>query len=206
MESGRLPTVTSFDATGSNLNGKHWNGISKHAMKIGQAIQRLPTPTVDGNYNRKGASATSGDGLATVVKAMERVPTPRATEGEKSPGGHRGTEDTLTSWVKSTRRCPTPKSTYSGPDFQSMERTGSLSLPTWVALSASGRVPTPTTQDAKNNNSPSQRDRAALNVTVGGPLNPEWVEWLMGWPIGWTDLKPLAMDKYRQWLNAHGKH
>ena len=23
----------------------------------------------------------------------------------------------------------------------------------------------------------------------GGHLNPEWVEWLMGYPIGWTDLK-----------------
>jgi hypothetical protein len=29
----------------------------------------------------------------------------------------------------------------------------------------------------------------------GGKLNPEWVEWLMGWPLGWTDLKPLEMDK-----------
>ena len=29
----------------------------------------------------------------------------------------------------------------------------------------------------------------------GGQLNPSWVEWLMGWPIGWTDLKPLEMDK-----------
>ena len=37
-------------------------------------------------------------------------------------------------------------------------------------------------------------------------LNPSWVEWLMGWPIGWTDLKPLAMDRFRQWLNSHGKH
>jgi DNA (cytosine-5)-methyltransferase 1 len=26
-------------------------------------------------------------------------------------------------------------------------------------------------------------------------LNPNWVEWLMGWAIGWTDLKPLEMDK-----------
>jgi len=25
----------------------------------------------------------------------------------------------------------------------------------------------------------------------GGTLNPEWVEWLMGFPKGWTDLKPL---------------
>ncbi len=28
-----------------------------------------------------------------------------------------------------------------------------------------------------------------------GQLNPTWVEWLMGWPLGWTDLKPLVMDK-----------
>ena len=30
---------------------------------------------------------------------------------------------------------------------------------------------------------------------IGGTLNPTWVEWLMGWPLGWTDLKPLEMDK-----------
>jgi hypothetical protein len=23
---------------------------------------------------------------------------------------------------------------------------------------------------------------------IGGQLNPNWVEWLMGFPIGWTDL------------------
>ena len=28
-----------------------------------------------------------------------------------------------------------------------------------------------------------------------GLLNVEFSEWLMGWPIGWTDLKPLEMDK-----------
>ena len=26
-------------------------------------------------------------------------------------------------------------------------------------------------------------------------LNATWVEWLMGWPLGWTDLKPLETDK-----------
>ena len=30
-------------------------------------------------------------------------------------------------------------------------------------------------------------------------LNPNWVEWLMGWPIGYTDSKPLATDKFRSW-------
>lgn len=39
----------------------------------------------------------------------------------------------------------------------------------------------------------------------GGQLNPDWVEWLMGWPIGWTDLRPLEMDKFQKWLEQHGK-
>ncbi len=33
----------------------------------GGALQGVPTPTVCGNYNRKGASPTSGDGLATAI-------------------------------------------------------------------------------------------------------------------------------------------
>ena len=31
----------------------------------------------------------------------------------------------------------------------------------------------------------AERDPSA----IGGRLNPEWVEWLMGFPTGWTDLK-----------------
>lgn len=37
-----------------------------------------------------------------------------------------------------------------------------------------------------------------------GQLNPDWVEWLMGWPIGWTDSKPLEMDKFQAWQQQHG--
>lgn len=29
-----------------------------------------------------------------------------------------------------------------------------------------------------------------LNDQIGGQLNPAWVEWLMGFPIGWTELNP----------------
>lgn len=31
---------------------------------------------------------------------------------------------------------------------------------------------------------------------IGGQLNPQWVEWLMGFPIGWTDLKPLETQSF----------
>ena len=27
-------------------------------------------------------------------------------------------------------------------------------------------------------------------------INATWTEWLMGWPLEWTDLKPLEMDKF----------
>ena len=37
----------------------------------------------------------------------------------------------------------------------------------------------------------------------GGRLNPTWVEWLMGWPLGWTDLKPLEMAKFQEWQQQH---
>jgi len=35
-------------------------------------------------------------------------------------------------------------------------------------------------------------------------LSAYWTEWLMAWPIAWTDLRPLAMDKFQQWLHSHG--
>jgi len=39
-----------------------------------------------------------------------------------------------------------------------------------------------------------------------GHLNPDWTEWLMGWPIGWTDSKRLETDRFQQWWNSHGEH
>lgn len=39
----------------------------------------------------------------------------------------------------------------------------------------------------------------ATPQTKSARLNPNWVEWLMGWPIGYTDSKQLATDKFRSW-------
>ena len=41
-------------------------------------------------------------------------------------------------------------------------------------------------------------------VETGGKLNPEWVEWLMGWPIGFSGCRRLEMGKYQQWSCLHG--
>ena len=41
---------------------------------------------------------------------------------------------------------------------------------------------------------------------ISGALNPPWVEWLMGWPLGWTDLRPLAMDRFLVWQQQHSEY
>lgn len=37
----------------------------------------------------------------------------------------------------------------------------------------------------------------SLRTDVSGQLNPEWVEWLMGFPAGWSALEPSEMQLYR---------
>ena len=97
----------------------------KVQVDLAQAVKRWPTPTVCGNHNRKGASPTSGDGLATAVQ----------------------------------------------------------------------RFTTPCSDDTGHRKAKYAQGGTALSTQAGGSLNPTWVEWLMGWPLGWTDLKPLEMDK-----------
>jgi DNA (cytosine-5)-methyltransferase 1 len=63
------------ESLGRLMSERHTNEID------GGALQNVPTPTVCGNYNRKGASKTSGDGLATFVK---KWPTP--TRGDYRSG------------------------------------------------------------------------------------------------------------------------
>lgn len=75
-----------------------------------------------------------------------------------------------------------------------------------TAANESGLWPTPTARDwrsGKASKATMDRNSRPLSEQIGGQLNPNWVEWLMGWPPGWTDLKPLEMDKCR---NARLKH
>lgn len=66
--------------------------------------------------------------------------------------------------------------------------------------------PTPTAHNAKECNAPAEQTRntPTLAAQAGGKLNPPWVEWLMGWPIGWTDCEPLETGRCQQWLRSHG--
>lgn len=43
-------------------------------------------------------------------------------------------------------------------------------------------------QTLKENGVITEEERRNMSQGNGGQLNPTWVEWLMGFPIGWTDL------------------
>jgi len=129
-------------------------------MLSGQ-VKLLPTPTVHGNHNRKGVSATSGDGLATVVTMF---PTPTARNPPDCHGERRRKTPALESHVA---MYPTP-TTGAGlcggtGNFQQLHR-----------LTEAGHI--------------TELERKNMSQGNGGQLNPEWVEWLMGFPPGWTDL------------------
>ena len=84
------------------------------------------------------------------------------------------------------------------------------------------KYPTPTAHDGKGRctqnslirkNGTSRIDQLANFVVFGYfnqvraetvktsyQLNPDWTEWLMGWPIGWTSLKPLSKEEFIRWF------
>ena len=64
---------------------------------------------------------------------------------------------------------------------------------------------------SKNHNRANSDDRLDYTIEreahqsgVTGRLNPEFCEWLMGWPIGHTDLKPSATGRFQEWWQQHG--
>ncbi|WUR15689.1 hypothetical protein E7V67_011475 [[Empedobacter] haloabium] len=80
---------------------------------------------------------------------------------------------------------------------------------TLIEAVSARRWPTPKANDAEkrgnfNASDPRNGLVGAVRQQEPGQLSPEWVEWLMGWPIGWTELKPLAMARFREWQQQHG--
>ena len=106
-------------------------------------------------------------------------PTPLASDGPNGGPNSRGSKGDLR-LSAAVHHFPTPKAR----DY----RTGDRPESRRARFRRSGEW-----------HSPDLNDVAA----PGGQLNPPWVEWLMGWPIGWTGLEPLETDKFQQWRRSH---
>lgn len=89
---------------------------------------------------------------------------------------------------------------------------GAAERPTLAMMARKNLWPTPTAGNSHASGRLDEwggsrsRERMRSLVTtqeLTGLLNPDWEEWLMGWPIGWTALKPLETARYREWLQQH---
>ena len=100
---------------------------------------------------------------------------------------------------------PTPKKSQDGnsPKTLQMVRDGTAEASLNRVIHMPDKWPTPTA--SVGGPEPEGKTKRKLVTQAGGSLNPTWVEWLMGWPLAWTDLKPLETGKFRQWQLSHGK-
>lgn len=86
------------------------------------------------------------------------------------------------------RMWPTPRANEGKDVLQSVPPSrqkdpGKCNLTNAVAMSL---FTTPCAADATGTT--GDANHMSLRTDVAGQLNPMWVEWLMGFPIGWTDL------------------
>ncbi len=161
-------------------------------LTAGTASGSLPTPrATDGDKGGRGdllAVVRTGKG-----SRRKEWPTPH---GMSKPGQHRrpgpsGNELGRAVNEEERRSWPTPTATPSGPDFAQAQRLttdGGDDLATAVA-----RETFPTPIDGAG-----QGGRNLREAAPGGPLNPMWVEWLMGFPPEWTALPPSATPLSRR--------
>ena len=161
-----------------------------------------PTPH---GFSKDGRSnGPSGNELGRAVN-QSFVPTPSAsaaTQGQNDPDGKRG--QTLVGaargqlWATPQARDHMPAHR---PEYVQAKRAqghGMRNPNDEVAM-----LPTPHARDWRSGKGKTQEERgrspgsASLPETQGGSLNPQWVEWLMGFPPGWTDLKPSETPSSR---------
>jgi DNA (cytosine-5)-methyltransferase 1 len=119
-------------------------------------------------------------------------PTPTATEG--TGGG------SAKSGLKALHREKRPSGNHR--TFSLRDAVKIWPTPTASASASKGSSPATLTRKSGKSRINDRLDHAVMH-SDSGQLNPTWVEWLMGWPLGWTDLKPLEMDKFQEWQQQH---
>jgi hypothetical protein len=123
---------------------------------------------------------------------LPRIATPRPCSGKRSSGANR------TEIMNGLKMWPTPvASQYGSNQGGGNGRQG----PKRPSLSQMVQMfPTPRASEATRGPGGSKNRKEhqkTLSQKVGGQLNPEFVEWLMGYRIGWTALDAWAIQWFR---------
>lgn len=153
--------------------------MSARAIKEIAGGVLLPTLTVCGNWNRRGVSQNSGDGLATAIRTL---PTLCARDPPNS-GGKKLTKRGKSRLPTAIKHLPTllKSDGARGPTKVERPDSGGPSLHTALRRLQNQSLASETTPES----------------TTGFRLTPEFAEWWMGWPIRWTALKPAETGKSR---------
>ena len=127
--------------------------------------------------------------------AAQSWPTPRANDAEKrgrvSSDPRNGLPGAVMIWPTPSasdcgRTAINPHLTKNGT-IRHIGKSGGQSYARLDAVAA--MFPTPRGNAGTGpSNAPNRQGGPDLQTHIGGQLNPTWVEWLMGFPIGWTDL------------------
>ena len=158
--------------SGMTRNGKLYRLHRSVPRTLESDSSLLPTPTASRYGTNQGGAAGRSGKVRYSLDAMARHdkwPTPQARD-----------------W----------KDAHAGSSVAQPHGNHSPSLPRAVAMEAMGLWPTPTASDGTGGPGSSGRQggknlrTAVQHRPTTGPLNPTWVEWLMGFPLGWTDLNP----------------
>lgn len=145
---------------------------------------------------RRGSGQLRGIDLETAVSLW---PTPRGPKRGADLGKLERENRTRASDLETAVRLfPTPIATESRQGYQDRTR-GKKGRQESLTTIVRKLLPTPTVQDSKNNGGPSQHNRNTppLNALFGA-LNPEWEEWLMGFPLGWTEVSNGSPSRISQ--------
>ncbi len=212
--STRLSEITSSDKysggwpkSGTMRSGQCWElpTLKLRTTDTGCGYS-LPTPSATSYGTNQGGSAGRTGKIRPSLETMARTgifPTPRAGDAKNGDyqydqGDHSKPRLTLSGIAK---MYPTPSaSMMTTQDMEQARFSGSdQRRPKYAEV-----FPTPTVGDSKQNGPPSQykRHTKPLNAVIGGKLNPDWVAWLMGWPIAWESLKPLPRESFTAWLQS----
>src|SRR5690606_30018132 len=167
--------------------------------------------------------------LAPITSVIEfsSLPTPTATPygSNKSPTSGAAVRPSLHSMAR-TGLWSTPKASDSTRGFSRSElRRKSPSL------AALAHIPTPTVNDSRSGRNATAKRRPGARLSPGmtlvdyvtlypnsdqpsrgterwevsGQLNPTWVEWLMGFPLGWTASDVSETQSYPKSRNSSGE-
>jgi DNA (cytosine-5)-methyltransferase 1 len=188
---GDCPLLVNLPVSGMTQNGvlflQHpWEPIT------GETESSLwPTPTVDdaSNVNPK---PNRFRGLVAAVN--ETWPTPTAHPDNSNKNG-KFKNPTLGDAVRDMETWPTPTASDwkgRGPNSKQQGLSEVVKYPTPLASGGGGTGHWNKIENLYLDGQLTYEEKMAMQAGNGGRLNPTWVEWLMGFPTGWTDLEDSA--------------